>query len=65
MKVNREQLHELIDVVDVSEYDVLYHILSKFIPEDAPSLDEIQAIRAGRKSFEQGEATRLEDIDWN
>ncbi len=65
MNVKREQLHELIDVVDVSEFDVLYRLLAKFIPEDQPTRDEIQAIQAGRDAFMRGEYVGHEDIDWN
>lgn len=65
MLVQREQLHELIDIVDISEYNVVYHLLSKFIREDAPAPDEAEAIRMGREAFAQGDYVRHEDIDWN
>ena len=65
MNANREQLHELIDIVDVSEFDVIYHLLTKFIQEDTPTPDEVRAIRAGRESFERGEFVRHEDVPWN
>ncbi|MDR1158676.1 MAG: hypothetical protein LBK75_10325 [Oscillospiraceae bacterium] len=65
MNVSREQLHDLINIVDASEFDVLYHVLSKFIPEDTPTSNEIEAIEIGREAFRQGDCVRHEDIDWN
>jgi predicted transcriptional regulator len=65
MTVSRNQLHDLIDVVDTSEYTILYHLLKKFIPEETPAPDEIEAIREGRESLKQGEYTKHEDINWN
>lgn len=65
MKINREQLYGLIDAIDVSEYNILYHLLSKFIPEDVPTPDEVDAIRVGREALDNGEFVRYEDIDWD
>jgi len=64
MNVNRKQLHDLIDVVDDSEINVIYHLLTKFIPEDTPTTEEINAIQIGRESIARGEVTRHDDIDW-
>jgi predicted transcriptional regulator len=65
MMISRSHLHELIDVVDTSEFNILYQILVKFIPEDAPLPDEAEAIRAGRAAVQRGEYVRHEDINWN
>lgn len=65
MNVNRQQLHDLVDVVDTAELEVIYHVLVKFVPEDVPTPDEIEAIEAGRDSLRRGEGVRHEDIDWS
>lgn len=46
-------------------YNILYHPLSKFIPEDVPTPDEVDAIRIGREALDNGEFVRFEDIDWD
>jgi len=65
MIASRQQLHDIIDVVDQKELNVLYQILIKFIPEDEPAPDEIDAIRKGREEIRRGETVSHEDIDWS
>ena len=65
MNVNRQQLHDIIDVVDSRALNVLYQVLIKFIPEDEPTLDEIEAIRIGREETRRGETVNHNDIDWD
>lgn len=65
MSVSRQQLHSMIDVVDSEELSVLYHVLAKFISEDSPAPDEIEAIKAGRAEIARGETVRHQDIDWS
>ncbi len=64
MDTNRQQLHELIDVVDKSELNVIYHLLLKFIPEDVPTSEESIAINEGRAEIARGEFVSHEDIQW-
>ncbi|MDR1574122.1 MAG: hypothetical protein LBS24_07410 [Clostridiales Family XIII bacterium] len=65
MNVNRQQLHDLIDAVDISEFDMLCRLIAKFIPEDAATPDETEAIAAGREAVERGEYVLHEEIKWN
>jgi len=65
MNVSRQQLHNIIDVVDLGALDVLYQVLIKFMPEDEPTPDEIEAIRMGREEIKRGETVRHDDIDWD
>lgn len=65
MNVSIQQLHDMIDIVDTREYDVLYRLLAKFIPEDDPLPDEILAIEAGRAEIARGESVSHDDINWN
>jgi len=37
----------------------------KFIREDFPTQDEIEAIAAGREDFRLGRTVKHEDIDWD
>ena len=65
MVASRQQLHDIIDVVDQSELNVLYHVLIKFMPETEPLADEVEAIRKGREEILRGEVVSHEDIDWD
>lgn len=65
MSVSRQQLHDLVDIVDASEYDLAYRLLTKLVEEDVATPDEIEAIREGRKDFEQGRTVKHEDINWD
>jgi len=61
----RKQLHDIIDVVDSSELDILYQVLVKFMPESEILPDEAEAIRLGREEIKRGEVVRHEDINWD
>jgi len=65
MVATRQQLRDIIDVVDSSELGVLYQVLVKFLPETAPLPDEIEAIRQGRTEILLGETVNHDDIDWS
>ena len=64
MTATRQQLRDIIDVVDSNELGILYQVLIKFIPEAKPMPDEIEAIRLGRNEIISGETVSHDDIDW-
>jgi len=65
MTVTRQQLRDIIDIVDSKELSVLYQVLIKFIPETVPMPDEIEAIRLGRDEIRCGETLSHDEIDWS
>jgi len=65
MVATRQQLRDIIDVVDSRELSVLYQTLVKFIPESTPMPDEIEAIQLGRSEIERGETVSHDEIDWS
>lgn len=65
MSPTRQTLHNLIDIVDNTEYELLYHLLLKFVPEDEATPDEEEAMRIGKEQFARGEVVRHEDMDWD
>ena len=65
MVATRQQLRDIIDVVDSKELNVLYQVLIKFIPEAQPLPDEVEAIRLGRDEIRRGEIVSHDDIDWS
>lgn len=64
MDVQRKYLHDLVDIIDISEFKTLYSLLIKFIPEDIPTNEEIEAIKIGEQSIKNGEFVNHNDIDW-
>ena len=65
MTATRQQLRNIIDIVDAKELSVLYQILIKFIPEVIPMQDEVEAIHLGRQEIRRGEIIIHDDIDWS
>ena len=65
MIATRQQIHDIVDAIDAKELDVIYKVLVKFMPEDEPTPDEIEAIRKGREEFLRGETVSHNDIDWD
>ena len=65
MTATRQQLRDIIDVVDANELGVLYQVLIKFIPETIPTSDEIEAICLGRDEILRGETVNHDEIDWS
>jgi len=65
MSVNRQQLHDIIDIVDAKELSVLYRVLIKFVPEDDVMPDEIEAISKGREEIRRGDKVSHESINWD
>ena len=61
----KQTLHNLIDMIDTSEINVLYHLLMKFVPEDSPLPDELEAISKAEKEMRNGQFYRHEEIDWD
>ena len=65
MIATRQQLRDIIDVVDSKEINILYQVLIKFIPETEPMPDEIEAIRLGREEIRRGDIVNHDEIDWS
>jgi len=64
MRIERQHLHHVIDIVEERELAPLYYLLCKFIPEDIASPEEEEAILSGREQIARGEYVRMEDVDW-
>ena len=65
MEITKQHLYDIIDMVDAKELSLLYHLVCKFIPEDIPYPDEIDAIKKGRAEIARGEYVSIEDVDWD
>ncbi|MCL2421531.1 MAG: hypothetical protein FWD03_06710 [Defluviitaleaceae bacterium] len=65
MVATRERLHTLVDMVEETGLDTLYHVMIRFIPEDNPLPDEITSHAIAREEYRQGEIFSEEDINWD
>lgn len=60
-----QQLHKLVDIVNPIEYDIVYRLLLKFIPETEPFSDEIEAINNLDIAIANGDTVSHNEIDWD
>ena len=60
--MSKEALKNIIDLIPDEDIDTIYKLVIKFIPEDKPESDELQAIADARK--DNGETISHEAIDW-
>ena len=63
MSITKEKLYQLIDIVDIKEYNMLFKLLLKFVPNDEPYEDEIEAIRESEQEIMDGELYTIEEIN--
>ena len=48
--MSRETIKNLVDMIPEKDIDTIYKVLIRFIPEDDPLPDELEAIKIGRAS---------------
>jgi len=58
-------LKNLIELVPEEDIEVLYKVIIKFIPEEKPELDEIEAIWEGRKDRAANGTISHAAINWD
>lgn len=63
--MSKEMLKNLIELVPENDIDVLYKVIVKFIPEEPPLPDEIEAILEGRRDRAEHGTVPHEAIDWD
>ena len=63
--ITLKQLHNIVDIVNPEEYDLVYKLLIKFIAETEPMPDEIKAAERLDYAIISGDTVNFDDIDWN
>ncbi|MCM1218792.1 MAG: hypothetical protein NC548_30270 [Lachnospiraceae bacterium] len=63
--MSKEMLHGLIEMIPENDIEVIYKVLVKFVPEEPPEPDEIEAIEEGRRDREENGTITHEAINWN
>lgn len=63
--MSKEMLKNLIELVPEKDIDVLYRVIVKFIPEEKPEPDEIEALLDGRRDRAENGTIPHDAIDWD
>lgn len=63
--MSKEMLKNLIELVPEEDVEVLYKVIIKFIPEEIPEPDEIEAILEGRKDRAKNGTISHDAINWD
>lgn len=61
--MSKEALKNMIDLVPDEDIETIYKVVVKFIPEDRPEPDELDAIAAARADKEP--TISHDDIHWD
>lgn len=62
--MSKEMLKNIIDLIDEKDLDVIFRFLVRFVPEETPLPDEIEAIERANESIAKYGTVSHEDIDW-
>ena len=63
--MSRELLKNLIELVPETDVELLYRVIIKFIPEDEPKADEVQAFLDGKRDREKNGTVSHNEINWD
>ena len=63
--MSKEMLKGLIELVPEEDIETIYKVIIKFIPEDKPLLDEIEAIERANKSIAENGKISHDAINWD
>lgn len=63
--MSKEMLKNLIDLIDENDTETIYKVLIRFIPEDAPYPDEIEAIEKANASIAAHGTVSYNAINWD
>lgn len=63
--MSKEMLKGLIDLIDEEDMETIFRVLVRFVPEDKPMPDEVQANQRANKSIAEQGTVSNDEIDWN
>lgn len=63
--MSREMLKGMIELVPDEDIETIYNVIVKFIPEDAPLPDEIEAIERANRSIAENGTILHDAIKWD
>ena len=63
--MSKEMLKGMIELVPDEDIETIYNVIVKFIPEDAPLPDEIEAIERANRSIAENGTISHDAIKWD
>ena len=63
--MKKEILKSLIDMIDENDTETIFRVLIRFVPEDTPLPDEIEAIARANQSIQINGTVSHSDINWD
>lgn len=63
--MSKEAVINLVNLIPDEDIETIYKVLVKFIPENKPLPDEIEAIERGKHEYENGEYVSMDEINWD
>ena len=63
--MSKDTLKGLIDMIDEKDVETIFQVLIRFVPEDVPTPDEMEAIERANKSIEEEGTIPHDAIDWD
>lgn len=63
--MSKEMLKNLIDIIAEDDIDTIFKVLIRFVPEDEPLPDEIEAIEAANNSIKENGTIPHDAINWD
>ena len=63
--MKKEILKSLIDMIDENDTETIFRVLIRFVPEDTPLPDEIEAIARANQSIRINGTVSHSDINWD
>lgn len=63
--MSREIIKDMIDIISDEDIETIFRVLIRFVPEDVPLPDEIEAIEQANKSIEKYGTISHNAIKWD
>ena len=63
--MKKEILKSLIDMIDENDTETIFRVLIRFVPEDTPLPDEVEAIARANQSIQKNGTVSHSDINWD
>lgn len=63
--MKKEVLKNLIDLLDERDLETIFRVLIRFVPEDIPLPDEVEAILNANESIEMYGTISHNEINWD
>lgn len=61
----KKQLVDVIDCLPEQEQILLFEIAKRFVADDVANADDVEAVRAARQEYANGETVNHNAINWD